>query len=216
MKNQNNLFFFEDALIKQGCRYIAGVDEVGRGPLAGGVLACACILDLEHPIEGINDSKKLSEVKRMRLNQLIQDQAIDFAFGYVDEKEIDRINIYQASKLAMKKAVEALRVQPDHLLIDAMSIDVSIPQTAIIKGDSKSVSIAAASILAKVKRDLMMVKFNQIYPGYGFDRHKGYPTKFHIQQLKLLKPCPIHRLSYQPVKDALQNQLQLNLGGQDD
>lgn len=216
MKNQNDLYAYEEALIKEGCTYIAGVDEVGRGPLAGGVLACACILDLSKPIEGINDSKKLSEKKRRILNQVIKDQAIDYAFGYVDELEIDRINIYQASKLAMKKAVLALKVKPDHLLIDAMTIDVEIGQTPIIKGDALSVSIGAASILAKVKRDQMMVEFNQTYPGYGFDRHKGYPTKFHIQQLNRLKPCPIHRKSYQPVKDALNKQLQFDLEEKDD
>lgn len=211
MKNQNDLYAYEKALLKQGCKYIAGIDEVGRGPLAGGVLACACILDLEKVIEGINDSKKLSEKKRKILDSTIKKQAIDYAFGYVDEKEIDRINIYQASKLAMKKAVLALKIKPDHLLIDAMTIDLDIGQTAIIKGDSLSVSIGAASILAKVKRDQMMVDYDKEYPGYGFDRHKGYPTKFHIQQLNLLKPCPIHRLSYQPVKDALNQQLKLDV-----
>lgn len=216
MKNQNDIYAYEKQLINRGCRYIAGVDEVGRGPLAGGVLACACILDLDFPIEGIDDSKKLSEKKRLILSELIKKQSVAYAYGYVDEKEIDRINIYQASKLAMIRAVKALKVRPEHLLIDAMSLDIDIPQTSIIKGDALSVSIGAASILAKVKRDEMMVKFDQIYPGYGFAQHKGYPTKYHIKQLNLLKPCKIHRLSYQPVKDALMKQLQLNLGEHND
>ena len=216
MKNQNDLFAYEKQLSEKGIRYIAGVDEVGRGPLAGGVLACACILDLSHPIEGINDSKKLSEKKRLELAKAIQKNAISYAYGYVSEKEIDRINIYQASKKAMIKAILALKVKPEHLLIDAMHLEIDIPQTSIIKGDALSVSIGAASILAKVKRDLLMVKFHEKYPGYGFDRHKGYPTKYHLQQLKLLKPCPIHRRSYQPVRDVLQEQLQFNLGGHDD
>jgi ribonuclease HII len=216
LKAQNDLYAYEKDLLKQGYKYIAGVDEVGRGPLAGGVLACACILDLSVPIKGINDSKKLTEKKRLTLSKIIKKQCVAYAFGYVDEKEIDRINIYQASKAAMIIAVEALKVKPDHLLIDAMSLDIDIPQTSIIKGDAKSVSIGAASILAKVKRDDMMIQFDQIYPGYGFAKHKGYPTKYHIQQLNALKPCSIHRQSYQPVKDALMRQLQLDLGEIDD
>jgi len=217
LKNQkNDLYAYEKALLAKGIRYIAGVDEVGRGPLAGGVLACACILDLSIPIDGIDDSKKLSEKKRLRLSMEIEEKAISYAFGYVSEKEIDTINIYQASRKAMKKAVQALKVKPDHLLVDALSIDVDIPQTSIIKGDAHSVSIGAASILAKVKRDAMMVKFNERYPGYGFDKHKGYPTAFHLEQLKRLKPCPIHRRSYQPVIDVLIEQMQLNLGGHND
>lgn len=216
MKAQNDLYAYEKKLLKQGAKYIAGVDEVGRGPLAGGVLACACILDLSKPIEGIHDSKVLSEKKRDQLFNLIESSCIAYAYGYVNEKEIDEINIYQASKLAMKRAVLALKVKPDHLLIDAMSLAMDIPETSIIKGDALSVSIGAASILAKVKRDEIMVKFNEIYPGYGFDKHKGYPTKYHIEQLKKLKPCKIHRLSYKPVQNVLIKQLTLDLEEVDD
>lgn len=211
MKNQNDLYKYENELIRTGVRYIAGIDEVGRGPLAGGVLACACILDLAKPIVGIDDSKKLTEKRRQALTQAIKNSCVDYAYGYVDEKVIDQINIYQASKLAMMRAIESLKVRPDHLLIDAMHLDVDIPQTSLIKGDALSVSIGAASILAKVKRDEIMIKFNELYPGYGFDQHKGYPTKLHLQKLNELKPCAIHRQSYQPVKDALATQLRLDL-----
>ena len=211
MKNQNDLYKFEKELQKQGIKYIAGVDEVGRGPLAAGVLACACILDLNDKIAGIDDSKKLSEKRRDILSQSIKGKAIAYAYGYCNETEIDELNIYQASKLAMIRAVNALKIKPEYLLIDAMSLDMGIEELAIIKGDSLSVSIGAASILAKVKRDEIMKKFDKIYPGYGFDKHKGYPTKYHLQQLKRLKPCPIHRKTYKPVQDAYLQQLQLDL-----
>ncbi|MGE4571859.1 MAG: ribonuclease HII [Candidatus Izemoplasmatales bacterium] len=211
MKNHNDLYKYEHALIKEGYKLIAGVDEVGRGPLAAGVLACACILDLDQEIEGINDSKKLSEKKRLSMRQLIEEKAIAYAYGYCDESEIDDLNIYQASKLAMIRAVNALKVKPDYLLIDAMSLDMGIPETSIIKGDALSVSIGAASILAKVKRDQLMEEYDVIYPGYGFSNHKGYPTKYHLQQLRKLKPCPIHRKSYKPVRDLYLKQLQLDL-----
>lgn len=213
MKNQNNLFLFENKLRKQGYKSIAGVDEVGRGPLAGGVLACACILDLQSNLEGINDSKKLSEKVRLDLSVRIKESAKAYAYGYCNEGEVDDLNIYQASKLAMERAVKALRIKADFLLVDAMELDTEIPQTSIIKGDSLSVSIGAASILAKVKRDEIMEKFSHIYPGYGFEKHKGYPTKYHLQQLEKLKPCKIHRLTYKPVQRTLLIQQKLNLGG---
>jgi len=210
LKNRIDLWAYEKDLKAQGYVNIAGIDEVGRGPLAGGVLACACILDFNQKIEDINDSKKLSEKKRNLLNQEIESKAKAYAFGYCSEKEIDELNIYQASKLAMLRAVNNLKVKPDYLLVDAMTLDIDIPQSSIIKGDSLSVSIGAASILAKVKRDFIMVQMDGLYPGYGFHQHKGYPTKFHLQQLKKLKPCPIHRRTYKPVQDALRTQLRLN------
>lgn len=212
MKNQNDLYQYEVDVKKRGYRYIAGVDEVGRGPLAAGVLACACILNLDlEPIPGINDSKKLSEKKRQALSLEIKDKAIDYAYGYCNEKEIDELNIYEASKLAMIRAIKALKHQPDYLLIDAMNLDMDIPQLALVKGDALSASIGAASILAKVKRDEIMRLFHLQYPQYGFDKHKGYPTKYHLDQLKKYQPCPIHRNSYKPVYQAKMTQIKLNL-----
>ena len=213
MKNQNNLYKYEMKLNKQGFKYIAGVDEVGRGPLAAGVLACACILNCDSHIKGINDSKKLTERRRLDLEKIIKEKALAYAFGYVNEREIDKINIYQASKLAMKRAIKALKIKPDYLLVDAMTIDLDIVQKNIIKGDTLSASIAAASILAKVKRDEIMVKFSKIYPNYGFHQHKGYPTKMHLSNLNKYKPCKIHRKSYKPVKQANLFQQSLDLGG---
>ncbi|HKL47365.1 MAG TPA: ribonuclease HII [Candidatus Izemoplasmatales bacterium] len=213
MKNQNKLLAYEHRLMAQGYQRIAGIDEVGRGPLAGGVLACACMLDLDTDIEGINDSKKLSEKKRMKLTHSIQSTAKAYAYGYCNEKEVDDLNIYQASKLAMLRAVKNLKIKPDFLLVDAMNLDIDIPQLSVIKGDTLSASIGAASILAKVKRDFIMVQMDHLYPGYGFNRHKGYPTKYHLQQLKKLRPCKIHRRTYKPVKDLLEEQLSLELEG---
>lgn len=211
MKNPHDLLAYEKSLQAKGYQYIAGVDEVGRGPLAGGVLACACILDLKADLLDINDSKKLSEKRRRDLYPYIVSAAKAYAFGYCNEKEIDEINIYQASKLAMKRAVNNLKIKADFLLVDAMDLGMDIPQLALIKGDMLSASIGAASILAKVKRDYIMEKMDDIYPGYGFAKHKGYPTKFHLQQLKTLKPCKIHRMTYKPVKDVLEEQLALDL-----
>lgn len=216
MKDQNNLYRYENELNKQGFKYIAGVDEVGRGPLAAGVLACACMLKFDTYIDGINDSKKLTKKRRLALDKIIREEAIAYAFGYVNEREIDKINIYQASKLAMKRAIKALKVKPDYLLVDAMTIDLDISQSNIIKGDTLSASIAAASILAKVKRDEIMDKFSIIYPNYGFQKHKGYPTRMHLQNLNKYKPCKIHRKSYKPVKMAYLIQQSLDLGGKND
>lgn len=207
----HDLLTFEKKLTRQGYRYIAGVDEVGRGPLAGGVLACACILDLKQVDGNITDSKQLTEKKRLLLNETIMNTAVSFAYGYVNEKEIDEINIYQASRLAMLRAVKALKVKPDYLLVDAMSLDIDIDQKSIIKGDTLSASIGAASILAKVKRDEIMEKFHELYPHYGFNRHKGYPTPDHIKKLNKHKPCAIHRMTYKPVQKSLLQQVQLDL-----
>ncbi|MFW5888829.1 MAG: ribonuclease HII [Bacillota bacterium] len=216
MKNQKRLYKYEIELEKQGYKYIAGVDEVGRGPLAAGVLACACILKFDSFIDGINDSKLLTEEKRNKLDKIIKKKTLAYAYGYVNEKEIDRINIYQATKLAMKRAINALKIKPDYLLIDAMTLDLDIDQKNIIKGDTLSASIAAASILAKVKRDDIMTKFAKIYPNYGFHKHKGYPTRMHLDNLNKYKPCKIHRRSYKPVKHFYIHQQTFDLGGQND
>lgn len=177
------------------CKLIAGVDEAGRGPLAGPVV-CACVImpmQSEKIIEGVNDSKKLSAKKREELFDKIVDIAISYSIVEIDEKTIDEINILQATKLGMKRAVEHLKVLPDLVLVDAVKIDVALPQENIIKGDALSYNIAAASILAKVHRDRLMENFDKKYPEYGFAKHKGYGTKAHIEALKKYGKCEIHR-----------------------
>ncbi len=210
MKELKNLLKFETELYSKGFKYIAGVDEVGRGPLAAGVLAAAVILDPNKPINGLNDSKQLTEKKRVLLAKEIEEKALFYSYGYVDANIIDQINIYQASKLAMLKALSYLKVKPDYILSDAMPLfEQDIPFQAIIKGDSLSASIAAASIIAKVKRDEIMDKLARIYPGYGFEKHKGYPTKLHLDKLFELGPCPLHRRTYKPVKECYLKQMNL-------
>ena len=190
----------EKMLWEQGFLLVAGVDEAGRGPLAGPVAAGACILPVQFDLPGLNDSKKLTEGKREKLFGQIQKQALAFAIGSAEPAEIDLYNILQASKLAMKRAVEGLKIRPHHLLIDAVSLPlVNIPQKAIIRGDSLSASIAAASILAKVTRDHWMRDLHTLYPEYGFDKNKGYGTNEHLQVLRRLGPSPIHRRSFAPV-----------------
>jgi len=210
LKELKNLLKFETELYNKGFKYIAGVDEVGRGPLAAGVLAAAVILDPNKPINGLNDSKQLTEKKRVLLAKEIEEKALFYSYGYVDANIIDQINIYQASKLAMLKALSYLKVKPDYILSDAMPLfEQDIPFQAIIKGDSLSASIAAASIIAKVKRDEIMDKLARIYPGYGFEKHKGYPTKLHLDKLFELGPCPLHRRTYKPVKECYLKQMNL-------
>ncbi|HAB97528.1 MAG TPA: ribonuclease HII, partial [Enterococcus sp.] len=167
---------FENEAFKQGARFIAGLDEVGRGPLAGPVVSAAVILPKECQILGLNDSKQLSAKKREELFIEIQNKAVAVGIGVVSPEEIDRINIYQASRLAMKEALIDLAVKPEHLLIDAMTIETDIPQQSLIKGDVRSISIAAASIIAKVYRDNLMKDFHDVYPFYGFDQNAGYGT----------------------------------------
>lgn len=180
---------------------IAGVDEVGRGPLAGDVMTAAVILDVNRPIKGLQDSKRLSERKRNQLFDIICTQALCWSTARASIEEIDQLNILQASLLAMKRAVEALSIQPDHVLVDGNHLpEWSYSAEAIIQGDSKISAIAAASILAKVTRDREMVAFEALYPGYGFKQHKGYPTKAHLAAIQNLGPTPIHRKSYGPVK----------------
>lgn len=183
---------------------LAGVDEVGRGPLAGDVVAAAVILDPEQPIEGLNDSKKLTEKRREQLFPIIQQRALSWCVGRASVQEIDDINILNASLLAMQRAVEGLHVTPEHVLVDGNRIPNWRYRTqAVVKGDSRVKAIAAASILAKVVRDREMVAFEQQYPGYGFAGHKGYPTKAHMQALETLGPSAIHRRSFGPVKKYL-------------
>ena len=188
---------YEDALHAQGVQYVAGVDEVGRGPLAGPVVTAAVILPADFDVLGVDDSKKLSEKKREELFEIIKEKAICYAIGMADEKRIDEINILEATKEAMGKAIRSLEIQPEHILIDALTLkDVDIPQTGIVKGDATSVSIAAASILAKVTRDRMMVEYEETYPGYGFAKNKGYGTIAHYEGLDQYGITPIHRRSF--------------------
>ncbi len=195
---------FERAAKQKGYRMIAGIDEVGRGPLAGPVVAAAVILPEGMEDIGLDDSKKLSAKKREEIFEMIKEQAVAIGIGIVDAFTIDRINIYEASKVAMKRAIELLPEQPDYLLIDAMRLDTGIPEEGIIKGDAKSISIAAASIVAKEVRDQMMKDYEQLYPGYGFAQNAGYGTKAHIEGLEKLGPTPIHRMTFAPVKEYQQ------------
>ncbi|SHE84584.1 RNase HII [Microbulbifer donghaiensis] len=180
---------------------LAGVDEVGRGPLAGDVVAATVILDPARPIEGLADSKKLSEKKRELLFDLIRERALSFAVARATVAEIDQLNILHASLLAMRRAVEQLPIQPEFVLVDGnKKPDWHYPCDTVVKGDGRVAAIAAASILAKVTRDREMVVLDQQYPGYGLAGHKGYPTKAHLQALEQLGPSPSHRQSFAPVK----------------
>lgn len=183
---------------------IAGVDEVGRGPLAGPVIAAAVILDPNRPVTGLRDSKKLSEKKRIELDIVIRDQALAYATGRAEVHEIDELNILHASMLAMKRAIESLSVTPQYLLVDGNRLpETNIPGTAVVKGDDREDSIAAASIIAKVMRDNELMALHEHFPNYGFDRHKGYPTRQHIQALHEHGVTEHHRRSFRPVKEAM-------------
>lgn len=189
---------YELEYYNNGTTLIAGVDEAGRGPLAGPVCVAACIMPMEKDkiIEEINDSKKLSEKKREELYDKIVNTAISYKIELISEKVIDEINILNATKMGMKQAIIGLNVQPELVLIDAVPLDIGIKTESIIKGDAKSYNIAAASILAKVTRDRLMVELDKLYPEYNFKKHKGYGTKEHIDNLKKYGKCPIHRNSF--------------------
>lgn len=188
-------------------RLIAGVDEVGRGPLVGAVVTAAVILDPNNPIGGLADSKKLSEKKRLALAAEIKQKALAWALGRAEAEEIDKLNILQASLLAMTRAVQALRIRPQFVLLDGNKIpnDLDIPAQAVVKGDSLVAEISAASILAKVARDQEMEELDRQYPEYAFAQHKGYPTKLHLEKLTALGPLPQHRRSFAPVRKVLEN-----------
>jgi ribonuclease HII len=196
---------YEDKYIKIGHRYIAGVDEAGRGPLAGPVVVAAVILPNNYNNQEINDSKKLSEKKRNELYGEIIKNALAYKIIIIDEPTIDKLNIYQASKLGMINAIKGLKHPVDLVLSDAMPIgELKVEVVSIIKGDAKSISIAAASILAKVTRDQLMLELHKKYPQYGFDKHKGYPTKNHLKAIEKFGITKSHRLSYKPVANAKQ------------
>ena len=192
---------YEKKYISEGYNLIAGVDEVGRGPLVGPVVAACVILPNDYKLEGLTDSKKLSEKKREYFDEIIKRDAISYGIGVVDNKTIDEINIYEATKLAMKKAIDNLNVRPDIVLTDAMKLDIDYKVIPIIKGDLKSQTISAASIIAKVYRDNLLKDLDKKYPYYNFKNNKGYPTKDHIEAIKKYGIIKEHRLSYAPIKN---------------
>ncbi len=202
----NDNYRYERKLNSEGYKLIGGVDEVGRGPLVGPVVAAAVILPKNYYLEGLDDSKKLSEKKREKFYDIIMNDAIAVGIAEVGPKKIDEINILEASRLAMKKAIDNLGVKPEHILSDAMKLNnQNIPYTDIIHGDALSISIAAASVIAKVTRDRMMVELDKKYPQYGFAKHKGYPTKFHLEMIKKYGVLDNYRFSYKPVKDIIES-----------
>lgn len=214
MKNQikKNLYQYEEALEDRGLKYVAGVDEVGRGPLAGPVVVAAVILPMGLRIKGINDSKKLSEKKREELYKVIMKEALAVGVSFIYEDTVDKINIYEATKQGMLESINNLSIKPEHVLIDAMPLnELKIEHTSIIHGDALSASIGAASIIAKVTRDHYMEKMDHKYPNYGFKKHKGYCTKEHLEALEKYGPCPIHRKSFAPVAKYYQKQLSFDL-----
>ena len=196
---------YEKEIYAQGFQLIAGIDEVGRGPLAGPVVAAAVILPKGCKIKHLNDSKKIPKSKHVAIYHEVMEQAVAVGIGIKDAKVIDQVNIYEATKLAMLEALDKLEPQPQHLLIDAMKLDTPIPQQSIIKGDANSLSIAAASIVAKVTRDRLMVDYDQTYPGYGFAKNAGYGTAEHLTGLKTQGISPIHRRSFEPIKSMIIN-----------
>jgi ribonuclease HII len=187
-------------------RYVAGVDEVGIGPLAGPVLACAVILDPAQPIQGLADSKSISEKRRQALAEEIQQRALSVSIGRASVEEIDELNVLKASHLAMRRALAGLSLEPDHVLVDGNKLpEMDYSAEAIVQGDKTVDSISAASIVAKVTRDEELIALALDYPGYGFESHKGYPTAQHRRALRTMGPCPAHRRSYAPVQAALAN-----------
>lgn len=198
------LLWYEKKLYEKGFQLIAGVDEVGRGPLAGPVVAAAVILPVGCKITGLNDSKKIPKKKHEAVYDAVMAEAPAVGISVQSPEVIDRVNIYEATKIAMLDAISQLSPQPDHLLIDAMKLETGLPQTSLIKGDAKSMSIAAASIVAKVTRDRLMADYDQLYPGYDFAQNAGYGTAKHLQGLKELGITPIHRRSFEPVKSMVE------------
>lgn len=196
-----DLHKYERELYNKGLELIGGVDEVGRGPLIGSVVAACVVLPKDFELEGLTDSKKLSEKKRNEFYDIIKEKAIAIGIGIVNEKVIDNINIYEATKIAMKEAIKNTNIKLDHVLIDAMPLDIDVDTTSIIKGDAKSISIAAASVIAKVTRDKMMYELDKLYPMYDLANNKGYGTKKHIEAIKKYGITKYHRLSFKPVSE---------------
>ena len=202
-------YAYEQAAYDKGYQVIAGCDEAGRGPMAGPLTVAACVFEKDFYDERINDSKQLSEKKREQLYDLIIEHAKAYAIVVMDVAKVDELNVYEASRQGMIEAINKLNISVDYVLTDAMPLRNEMAHEAIIKGDAKSISIAAASILAKVTRDRIMKEYDELYPEYNFKKHKGYPTKEHKELLKKYRPCPIHRRSFGPVKECLNEQLSL-------
>lgn len=203
---ETDLYKYENELYDKKIKYIGGVDEVGRGPLIGPVVTACVVLPKDFVLEGLNDSKKLSEKKRNIYYEYIKEHAIACEVGICTPEEIDEFNIYKATQIAMKRAIDKVRekVNLEHVLIDAMPLDLDIDSTSIIKGDAKSISIAAASVIAKVTRDNMMYELDKKYPMYGFASHKGYPTKKHIEAINKYGLIDGYRKTYGPVKEIIE------------
>lgn len=203
-----DLYQYEKELWDSGVDYVAGMDEVGRGPLIGPVVTACVILSKNFILEGLTDSKKLSEKKREEYYNYIMEHALSVSIGMMDEKVIDKVNIYEATKLAMYQAVEKSSIKPQHVLIDAMKLEkLGMPSTSIIKGDAKSISIAAASVIAKVTRDRMMIELDQRYPMYGFKSHKGYPTKKHVEAIEQYGLIDGYRKTFKPISTMLEKEV---------
>jgi ribonuclease HII len=196
-----DLYQYEKELWNKNINLVGGIDEVGRGPLIGPVVAACVILPKDFVLEGLTDSKKLSEKKREKFYDVIMDKAIAVGIGQASEKVIDEINIYEATKVAMKEAVQNCKIKPEHILVDAMPLSLDVPTTSIIKGDAKSITIAAASVIAKVTRDRMIIELDKEYPMYDLKHNKGYGTKKHIEALREYGITKYHRLSFAPVKE---------------
>lgn len=197
------MYEFENSLKQQGYKYIVGTDEVGRGPMAGPLVVACVLLPEGEIIEGLNDSKKLTAKKREQLALIIKEKAIEYQIQYMTVEEVDRLNVYEASRQAMMMCVRKMKHQVDYVLSDAMPLNFEFPCLSIIKGDSKSASIAAASIIAKVERDHYMEQLDNDFPMYGFKKHKGYVTKAHLQAIKEHGVCEHHRVSFAPVKEVI-------------
>lgn len=204
-----DLWQYEKELFEQNINIIGGVDEVGRGPLIGPVVAACCVLPHDFILEGLNDSKKLSEKKREKFYDYIIEHCLAYGVGIIEPEIIDEVNIYEATKLAMKEAITQVQEQVnlEYVLIDAMPLELNIPSNSIIKGDAKSISIAAASVIAKVVRDRMMIELDKEYPMYGYAKHKGYPTKAHIEAINKYGLIDGYRKTYGPVKDVLEKSI---------
>ncbi|MGI6330111.1 MAG: ribonuclease HII [Bacilli bacterium] len=202
-----DLYKYERVLYEQGIKYIGGVDEVGRGPLIGPVVSACVILPQHFSLEGLTDSKKISSFKREEFYQIIKKEALAIGIGFVDAKIIDEINILEASKKSMEIAIKNLHHPIEHVLIDALTLDLDVPSTSIIKGDSKSISIAAASVIAKVTRDNYMIELGKKYPLYGFQYHKGYPTKRHLEAIEKYGLIEEYRLTYKPIQKVMRKKV---------